>query len=250
LSRLTAADFINQAMVLAALFMLCMFPFLILVAAVKNVDFVDSLTRHMGLDSAASKDVRNLFGPSSGTLAAVTLGSLAWLVLAASGVAAVVQSFYLRVFDVDPKDAKSLWRMPVWVVAAIAASALTVAVNDELGALGAGDVLVVVVDVGLNVAFWWWSMHFLLSGRRTWRYLLPAALATALFWLGLRVFSTLLFSDAIVANQNKYGSIGVVLILMSWLIAVGVVILLGAVVGVVWREHGPKPSAPPGRAHG
>ena len=106
-SRLDAVDFINQAMILAALLMLCIFPFLILLAAVKNVDFVTQISRHMGLNRAASEDVRKLFGPSSGTLAAVTLGTVAWLVLMASGVAAVVRDFYLRVFEVEPKDARS-----------------------------------------------------------------------------------------------------------------------------------------------
>ena len=71
------------------------------------------------------------------------------------------------------------------------------------------------VDVSLNVVFWWWSMHFLLNGRRTWRYLLPAALATALFWLGLRVFSTIFISEAMISNEKQYGSIGVVFILMA-----------------------------------
>jgi membrane protein len=213
---------------------------LILVAAVKNVDFVTDISRHMGLNHTASEDVRKLFGPSSGTLVGVTIGSVLWLVLMASGVAAIVKSFYLRVFEVEPKDAKGLWRMPVWVLAAIAMSSLGVTVNE---ALAGSDVLIVVVDVSLTVVFWWWSMHFLLSGRRTWRYLLPAALATGLFWLGLRVFSTIFFSEAIVANEKKYGSIGVVLILMTWMISVGVVILLGAVVGVVWREHDSLSSA-------
>ena len=87
-----------------------------------------------------------------------------------------------------------------------------VAVND---ALGGEDALVFVVDVSLNVVFWWWSMHFLLNGRRTWRYLLPAALATALFWLGLRVFSTIFITEAMISNENEYGSIGVVFILMA-----------------------------------
>ena len=238
-SRLGAADFFNQAMVLAGMWMLCLFPFLIVVAALTNLNAVTTLSRHMGLNHASSEDVRKLFGPHSGTLAGITIASVLWLLVMASGVAAIVKGFYLRVFEVEPKDAKGLWRMPVWVLAATAVSVLVVAVNN---AVGVENGLVVLVEAGLNVAFWWWSMHFLLSGRRTWRYLLPAALATSLFWLGLRVFSTIFFSGLIVSDEKRYGAIGVVLILMTWLISVGVVILLGAVVGVVWREHGSSPS--------
>jgi membrane protein len=42
----------------------------------------------------------------------------------------------------------------------------------------------------------------------------------------------------VISNHQKYGPIGVVFALMSWLIAIGVVIILGAVVGLVWRERG------------
>ena len=41
----------------------------------------------------------------------------------------------------------------------------------------------------------------------------------------------------VTASDKKYGPIGVVFALMSWLIAIGVVIILSAVAGVVWRER-------------
>ena len=40
-----------------------------------------------------------------------------------------------------------------------------------------------------------------------------------------------------ISDDKKYGPIGVVFALMSWLVAIGVVIILGAVVGLVWRER-------------
>jgi membrane protein len=235
--RLVAVDFMNQAFVLAALLMLCVVPFMMLVSAVKGVDYVDNVSRHMALDDAASQDVRALFGPHSGTLASVTVLSLIGLALFAISVGAVVKSFYLQVFTVDTSEATGIWRVPVWVAVALAGSSGAFAVNNWLEDARGGNILVVVFDVLVMVCFWWWSMHFLLAGRRTWQYLLPAALSTTLFWIGLRVFSSFGFSSAIVANEKKYGPIGVVFILMYFLIAVGVVILLGAVVGVVWEER-------------
>jgi membrane protein len=41
----------------------------------------------------------------------------------------------------------------------------------------------------------------------------------------------------VISDNQKYGAIGVVFALMSWLIAIGVVIILGAIVGVVWQER-------------
>jgi membrane protein len=67
---------------------------------------------------------------------------------------------------------------------------------------------------------------------------LPSALATAIFWLGMEVVFSIIFSGMVISNEQKYGPIGVVFSLMSWLIAIGVVIILGAIIGVVWRERG------------
>ena len=50
------------------------------------------------------------------------------------------------------------------------------------------------------------------------------------------VFSVI-FSGMVTSNDSKYGPIGVVFALMSWLIAIGVVIILGAVAGIVWQER-------------
>lgn len=50
------------------------------------------------------------------------------------------------------------------------------------------------------------------------------------------VFSVV-FSGVVTSDDKKYGPIGVVFALMSRLIAVGVVIILGAVSGIVWHER-------------
>jgi membrane protein len=41
----------------------------------------------------------------------------------------------------------------------------------------------------------------------------------------------------VISDDDKYGPIGIVFALLSWLIAIGVVIILGAVAGIVWHER-------------
>lgn len=48
----------------------------------------------------------------------------------------------------------------------------------------------------------------------------------------------LTMSDTITSDYAEYGAIGVVFAVMSFLIAVGVVVILGAVLGMAWRERG------------
>jgi membrane protein len=100
-----------------------------------------------------------------------------------------------------------------------------------------GPVLLGVIGLVVLTAFWWFTMWFLLAGRIRWRDLLPSAVATAIFWIGMEVVFSFTFSSTVISYNKKYGPIGVVFALMSWLIAIGVVIILGAVVGLVWRER-------------
>ena len=63
---------------------------------------------------------------------------------------------------------------------------------------------------------------------------------------GLGVFSALVFSGQIVSSATDYGSIGVMMVLLSYLIGLGVCIHLGAVAGRMWNERGSQPPADPG----
>jgi membrane protein len=81
-------------------------------------------------------------------------------------------------------------------------------------------------------------MLVLLAGRLPWRHLFPSAFATGVYYVCAGLVLSFFASDMVTSDSRKYGPIGVVFALMSWLIAVGVVIILGAVTGIVWREHG------------
>jgi hypothetical protein len=65
----------------------------------------------------------------------------------------------------------------------------------------------------------------------------PAAIATALFWVGLGVFAAFYFSSTIVDDSKTYGPIGVTFTLVTWFIAIGAVLTLGAVVGAIWQRR-------------
>jgi membrane protein len=86
-------------------------------------------------------------------------------------------------------------------------------------------------------AFFWWTMDFLLAGRVPWSKLLPSAILTGIFYGGLGVFSRFYFSGTIITDSKTYGTIGAIFGIMTWLIAIGAVIILGAVAGAVWEER-------------
>jgi hypothetical protein len=55
------------------------------------------------------------------------------------------------------------------------------------------------------------------------------------------VFS-LVFSAMVISDEHTYGPIGTIFALLSYLIAIGVVVILGAVAGRAWHERSPGTS--------
>lgn len=101
--------------------------------------------------------------------------------------------------------------------------------------------MVAIAALPAAIAFWWFSMWLLLAGKLGWRELFPSALATGICWLGMVIFFRLTLSSTIESDYRKYGSAGVVFAIMPLLIAIGVVIILGALLGVAWRERHEHP---------
>ncbi|WP_377267831.1 YhjD/YihY/BrkB family envelope integrity protein [Peterkaempfera sp. SMS 1(5)a] len=239
-NRLTAVDFFGNSFQLAALAILCFFPFLIVVTAAAGRDAVAVVVGWLGLDQQAAQAVATLFktSPGPGTL---TVTSACLLVLGAMAVAGTLQSWYRKVFDVPGGGCRDVAAQLLWLAALLVYGAVQVEGGRALGSVG-GPVLQGLFGLVLAVVFWWWSLEVLLAGAVRWRALFPAALATGLCWTGLGVFSALYFSEAIVANEHSYGPIGVVMTILSWLVAVGVVVHLGAVVGRLYVEHRDRPA--------
>jgi membrane protein len=53
----------------------------------------------------------------------------------------------------------------------------------------------------------------------------------------MEVAFSLFFSGMVISNDKQYGPIGIIFALMAFLIAIGIVVILGAVVGIVWQER-------------
>lgn len=234
--QLTAVDFFDHSFQLAALAFLCFFPFLIVITAAVGHDAATVVANWLGLDPPAAQAVASLFAPGQGQ-GTLTVPSAFLLVLGAVAVAGVLQSWYQKVFDVPARGWRDIRTQLYWLAALLTYGAAQAAAGRTLG----GPVLQSLLGFTFATSFWWWSMHALLAGAVRWTALFPAALVTGACWTGLGLFSSHYFSAAIVANQQKYGPIGVVMIILSWLVAVGVIIHLGAVVGRLYLDRRARP---------
>lgn len=239
--RLQAADVINRGLLFAAVLLLCFVPFLIVLQALAGRTQASGFIRRFGLTGQAAHAVRQALTSPSQTSSAID--GLSWVFFIVGGIAAAaaIQELYERVFEVKGRGFRDTPQRVAWLGLAVGASLLTGLAQPWLDQVG-GSGLVDVASLMGGIAFWWASMWILLRGQLSWGKLFPSALATGICFLGMEIFFRLTLSSTIVSDYKKYGSIGVVFAIMTLLIAVGVVIMLGALLGVVWRERKKPPA--------
>ena len=225
----------NQALLLAAVVLLWLFPNLIFLAAVTGRNFADSISEHIGLNSEATKSVEELFKGSSVSTSG-TVGAIVFLVMALLATIAIIQKVWQT--DLGSRQARLLARVLAAVrVRILRARRLGGAELHPAGPERGVPALAAIVSFALLAAFFWLGMYLLLSNRVPFRRLIVPAVVTSLFFLGLGAFSAAFLSDAIIANDKEYGPIGVIFIIMTWLLATGVVFILGPVVGLSIEER-------------
>jgi membrane protein len=235
--QLRDLDFSSQIMLFGAGLLVSLLPFLILLSAFASQRIDDDIALRLGLDRRASGIVTHLFTSSPASLNAATATSLLFVTAGTIAVASSLQQIYEKVFRQDHRGLRDLYRLLIWVVALCLAVALESIVGRPTRNINGGVGLVDVVTFVIMTPFFWWTMHFLLAGRVPWRRLLPSAIATGVFFTGLGVFSKFYFSATIISDSRTYGTIGAVFGILTWLIAIGAVIILGAVAGAVWENR-------------
>src|SRR4051812_17393991 len=236
-TRLKDLRFVDSITLFGALFLMSALPFMILMSSFTNRRIEDDLTHHMGLDAHAAAVVDQLFVNSSSSSTSALILALAITIAGAIGVASAVQTDYEQIFGVTHHGAGNLVRLLIWVAGLCGWLALDSLISAVTHNLPAGLLLDVLLGLLVTLAFFWWSMHFLLGHQLAWRRLFAPALATAVFWLGLEGFAALYFSSTINTDSRLYGTIGVVFSLLTWFIAIAAVVVLGALAGDVVQQR-------------
>lgn len=235
--ELRALDFSNQATLFGAGLLASLLPFLVLLSSFANTRVDDHIALRLGLNRKAAVVVTHLFVSSRISFNAATAISVVFIVSGTLAVASSLQQIYEKAFHLDHRGRRGLVRLPTWIIALCLTVALESLAARPARHFGGGIGLVAVVTFVIMTPFFWWTIHFLLGGRIPWLRLLPPAVATGFLFAGFGLFSNFYFSRTIIANSKTYGAIGAVFSIMTWLIAIGAMIILGAVAGAVWEDR-------------
>jgi membrane protein len=234
--RLNELDVGNQATLLGAGLLASLLPLMMLLSAFANERVDDDIALRLGLNREAADIVSHLFQTSSATVNGTTIVSLLLVFAGTIAVASSLRQIYEKAFRLVHR-AHGFARLLVWVAVLCGVIAFESVIGRPVRRIPGGSVFGALVGFALFTAFFLWTIHFLLSGRVAWRRLLPSALATGLLFALLGLFSEFFFSSWIVSDNKLYGSVGPVFSILTWLIAVGAVLIIGAVGGVVWQER-------------
>ena len=242
--ELKALDFFNWITVFGATLLWSALPLIILLSSFADERIDDDLSRHIGLNSRGAHIVQTLF---RGTPAHGVEPILTGFLFTLGGVVAVVSSLqfiYERVFGQEPRGWRNMPRGIVWLVALLALLAIDDVINGPIRHATDPAVLDLVSLVSTTL-FFWWTLHYLLSGRISWRRLFRPALSSGVLWVCFGLFSSVYFSPLLISDSHTYGTIGVVFTLITWFFLIGAIIVLGAVFGAAWQAHAEREHSSP-----
>jgi membrane protein len=228
-------ELLHRSMGFAALGFVTLMPLLVVVAAATpwqhGGGFAQWVVDGMGLGPDPAKAVRGLFTAPRKVLSTTGAWSLASLAFFGLSFAASVETGYRKIWDLPPSPWHSEWRRAVWLAVL---SGYLFCEAQSATVMGTG-VIPSVIRVGLTIVcgviFFAWGQRFLLSNSIDLRSALPGAVCTMLGLMGLRVFSSRIFSPLILSNALTYGPVGTVLMVVTWLIGVGFVVFGAALLG-------------------
>lgn len=130
----------------------------------------------------------------------------------------------------------SAWRWLLWIVCLV--GFLLVQGLLRTG-FGAGLWLGVPLTFLAGVLVWWWTQHLLLVRRVAWLPLLPGAVLCAVAMSALSLSARVYMPNALNRTLQEYGSLGLVLTGLSWLIVLSAAITFGITLGAVLAQHPP-----------
>ncbi len=242
-SRLLSGNLLDSATRLAAQAFLASIPLLFALAAFAPSGVRDQLRESLrgmfGLTGQADGELEQVLGSSADSDLRETTGiiGLALALVSATSFSRAMARVCERAWGLPKASTKiAAWRWLVWLCALVVFLLLQGPVRDGFGT---GEWLGLPLLFLLSTCVWLWTQHLLLAGRIAWLPLLPGAVLAAAATNALALSARLYMPAAINRALGEYGSLGLVLTLLSWLIVVCAAITFAVTIGAVAAQEPP-----------
>jgi len=228
--QLSELDVVNSSLQFATVFTLGFIPFLTVLSVALGSDLPRAIVIRGGFSTNEAHDIAMLFAHGGTAPPRLSVLGLVLAVIGGAAISQMLQAWYATIFRTKIDRWKAMARRAEWLVGVSGFVALQIVVGRRIQPLG-GYIAAAIAQFLLAVAFWWWSLHCLLSGQISWRRLFAAGLATAVCYTGLCVYIAYVMSSSIVSNEAMFGPIGAVFTLITAEIGLAVALQLGAAIG-------------------
>ena len=240
-AQLARVNVLDTATRLAAQVFLAALPVLFVVVSfgppVVRDELLSSLRASLGLTGASADQARQFTTGEPPPRESWGVFSILMTLLSATAVSRTLQRLCERAWHLPPTGGRlAAWRWLLWLFGWLASLVFHGACRDGFGA---GPLVGFPLALSTTVLMWWWTQHLLLGKRVPWGPLLPGALLTGCGIAVCYAVSRLYLPRALNESIHRYGPVGSVFTLLSWLIVLFVVVTLGIALGYLLAQQAP-----------
>jgi membrane protein len=234
--RLVEVELFDRAVALASQAFVALIPLMVVAAALlpygQRAGFADSIVQRFHLSGDSADAVEHVFAQPADVQSTLSAFGVLLLVVSALSFCRALQRLYEKAWRLAPQGMRTTGTHLIWLAVAClyasVAGALNTAAADWLGTRGQLAVAFV-----LSFAIWLWTPYVLLRRRVERRKLRWTGALTATGMVAYNVGSLFYMPHAIDESAERFGSIGIAIAIVSWLIGVGFVLVVAAAFGAV-----------------
>jgi membrane protein len=235
--RYVAISGYDRALALATQGFVALVPMLIVVASAlpsgSKAAAEGLVIDRIRLSGSAAADVQELLQRPPGPTEPITLLSAVLLVVSVLGFTRTLQRTYQAAWDLPTLGLWGYVRALLGAAALIGEIILFILVVLVLEGFPGAELLAALARLVLCVLLWWPVQRLLLGNRVGWRQLLPGAVIAGVGQVLVLTLSGIYLQLAIESQAQRYGLIGVAFVLVSWMIVLGLLLVLAAVLGAL-----------------
>ncbi len=243
--RLVEIQFVDRSIALGSLAFTALFPLLVFIAAISPTEdgLASELIERFHLSGSSADLVQELFAQPDAVRQSISwLGALL-LIGAALSFTRGLQRVYEHAWRLDARGWYGTRAGLVWLAGIVVWVTLFSSARDWL-VDATGPLVSLMILLAGDALLWLWSPWILLARRVDWHRLVPSALLTSVAMTAFSVGSIVYMPEAISSSAAHYGSIGIAIALVSWLVGAGFALTACAAVGAVLGGEVDRPDAP------
>ncbi|MFC5063756.1 YhjD/YihY/BrkB family envelope integrity protein [Actinomycetospora atypica] len=240
LRRMRAIDGYDRALALSAQAFVALVPLIVVVSALLPAGVREStgaaVVDGAGLPTDAAAALSLLVREPPGADATTVLGGVL-LVMAVLGFTRALQRTYVSAYRL-PRTGLRGWVHGLAAAGVLGVGLIALALVGSASAVLDGHLAVELVVHAVAATLLWWPVQsVLLGGRIAWRALLPGAALTGVGQAVVVAVSATYLPAALSREASRYGLLGVAVALLSWLVVLGLLLVLSAVLGAELAER-------------